>query len=78
MALIVQKYGSLGAPILTSSKRVAKRIIETKTLATARRCSGFRMGDTTDDLIDRAMSIDSTPPAREMDMLAAASGSVFP
>ena len=30
------------------------------------------MGDTTDDLIDQALSIDSNPPAREMDMLMTA------
>ena len=30
------------------------------------------MGDTTDDLIDQALSIDSNPPEREMDMLMTA------
>ena len=30
------------------------------------------MGDTTDDLIDQALSIDSNPPSREMDMLMTA------
>ncbi len=33
---------------------------------------GLRHGDTTDDLIDQALSIDSNPPEREMDMLMTA------
>ena len=35
------------------------------------------MGDTTDDLIDQALSIDSNPPAREMDMLMTAGERYF-
>ena len=72
MALIVQKYGGSSVADTDSIKRVAKRIIETKNAGNDVAVVVSAMGDTTDDLIDQAMSIDSTPPAREMDMLMTA------
>lgn len=72
MALIVQKYGGSSVADADSIKRVARRIIETKNAGNDVAVVVSAMGDTTDDLIDQAMSIDSDPPAREMDMLMTA------
>ncbi|RBP97248.1 aspartate kinase [Bifidobacterium aemilianum] len=72
MALIVQKYGGSSVADAESLKRVARRIIETKRAGNEVAVVVSAMGDTTDDLIDQAMSIDSNPPAREMDMLMTA------
>jgi aspartate kinase len=72
MALIVQKYGGSSVADTDSIKRVAKRIVETKQAGNDVAVVVSAMGDTTDDLIDQALSIDSNPPAREMDMLMTA------
>jgi aspartate kinase len=72
VALIVQKYGGSSVADTDSIKRVAKRIVETKKAGNSVAVVVSAMGDTTDDLIDQAMSIDSNPPAREMDMLMTA------
>ncbi|RSX55154.1 aspartokinase [Bifidobacterium dolichotidis] len=72
MALIVQKYGGSSVADADSIKRVARRIIETKNAGNEVAVVVSAMGDTTDDLIDQALSIDSQPPAREMDMLMTA------
>ncbi len=72
VALIVQKYGGSSVADTDSLKRVAKRIVETKKAGNDVAVVVSAMGDTTDDLIDQAMSIDSHPPAREMDMLMTA------
>lgn len=55
-----------------SIKRVAKRIIDTKKKGNDVAVVVSAMGDTTDDLIDQALDIDSQPPEREMDMLMTA------
>lgn len=72
VALIVQKYGGSSVADTDSIKRVAKRIVETRRAGNDVAVVVSAMGDTTDDLIDQAMSIDSNPPAREMDMLMTA------
>ena len=72
MALIVQKYGGSSVADTDSITRVARRIVETKKAGNDVAVVVSAMGDTTDDLIDQAMSIDSNPPAREMDMLMTA------
>ncbi|KAB7476153.1 aspartate kinase, partial [Bifidobacterium bifidum] len=72
MALIVQKYGGSSVADTESIKRVAKRIVETKKKGNKVAVVVSAMGDTTDDLIDQALSIDSNPPEREMDMLMTA------
>ncbi|KFI44803.1 aspartate kinase [Bifidobacterium bohemicum] len=72
MALIVQKYGGSSVADAESLKRVARRIVQTKRAGNDVAVVVSAMGDTTDDLIDQAISIDSAPPAREMDMLMTA------
>ena len=75
MALIVQKFGGSSVADPESIKRVARRIIETKNAGNDVAVVVSAMGDTTDDLIDQALSIDSNPPARErisMSLLAMA------
>ena len=72
MALIVQKYGGSSVADTDSIKRVARRIIETKKKGNKVAVVVSAMGDTTDDLIDQARSIDSNPPERKMDMLMTA------
>ena len=77
MALIVQKFGGSSVADPESIKRVARRIIETKNAGNDVAVVVSAMGDTTDDLIDQALSIDSNPPAREMDMLMTAGERIF-
>lgn len=72
MALIVQKYGGSSVADVDSLKRVANRIIETKRKGNDVAVVVSAMGDTTDDLIDQALSVNSRPPGREMDMLLTA------
>ena len=78
MALIVQKYGGSSVADTESIKRVAKRIVETKKKGNKVAVVVSAMGDTTDDLIDQALSIDSNPPEREMDMLMTAGERISP
>ena len=68
MALIVQKYGGSSVADTESIKRVAKRVVETEKKGNKVAVVVSAMGDTTDDLIDQALSIDSNPPEREMDV----------
>ena len=70
MALIVQKYGGSSVADTESIKRVAKRVVETEKKGNKVAVVVSAMGDTTDDLIDQALSIDSNPPEREMDALS--------
>ena len=72
MALIVQKYGGSSVADTESIKRVAKRVVEAEKKGNKVAVVVSAMGDTTDDLIDQALSIDSNPPEREMDMLMTA------
>ena len=72
MALIVQKYGGSSVSDTEGIKRVARRVVETKQAGNDVAVVVSAMGDTTDYLIEQAVSIDSTPPAREMDMLMTA------
>ena len=62
MALIVQKYGGSSVADTESIKRVAKRVVETEKKGNKVAVVVYAMGDTTDDLIDQALSIDSNPP----------------
>lgn len=72
LALIVQKYGGSSVADTESIERVAKRILETKAEGHDVAVVVSAMGDTTDELIDQALSINAHPPAREMDMLMTA------
>lgn len=72
VALIVQKYGGSSVADVESIKRVARRIIETQKKGYDVAVVVSAMGDTTDELIDQALAVDSNPSAREMDMLMTA------
>ena len=72
MALIVQEYGGSSVEDTDAIQRVAKRILDTKAAGNDVAVVVSAMGDTTDDLIDQAMSVNAHPPAREMDMLMTA------
>jgi aspartate kinase len=72
VALIVQKFGGSSVADPESIKRVAKRVVATKKKGNSIAVVVSAMGDTTDDLIEQALSIDSNPPEREMDMLMTA------
>lgn len=72
MSLIVQKYGGSSVADADSIKRVARRVVETMEAGNRVAVVVSAMGDTTDELIDRASGIDPDPPARELDMLMTA------
>ncbi|QOR71304.1 aspartate kinase [Ruania alkalisoli] len=72
MALIVQKFGGSSVADAESIKRVARRIVETKQAGNDVAVVVSAMGDTTDELLDLASQITSTPPSREMDILLTA------
>ena len=69
MSLIVQKYGGSSVADAEGIKRVARRVVETKQAGHQVVVVVSAMGDTTDDLLDLAADITSTPPSREMDIL---------
>ncbi|MCV7385980.1 aspartate kinase [Mycolicibacter longobardus] len=72
MALVVQKYGGSSVADADRVRRVAERIVETKTAGNEVVVVCSAMGDTTDDLLDLAQQVCSEPPARELDMLLTA------
>ncbi|WP_026313478.1 aspartate kinase [Actinomadura flavalba] len=72
MALIVQKYGGSSVADAECVKRVAQRIVTTKKAGNDVVVVVSAMGDTTDDLIDKAEQVSPLPPARELDMLLTA------
>ncbi len=72
MGLVVQKYGGSSVADAESIKRVARRIIDTKTLGNEVVVVVSAMGDTTDELRDLAQQVSPLPPARELDMLLTA------
>ena len=69
MSLIVQKFGGSSVADAESIKRVAKRIVATRTAGHEVVVAVSAMGDSTDELIDLAHQVTPTPDAREMDML---------
>lgn len=69
MSLIVQKYGGSSVADAESIKRVARRIAKTRAAGHEVVVTVSAMGDTTDELIDLAQQVSSSPHAREMDML---------
>lgn len=69
MALYVMKFGGSSVGTVERMKRVAERIVEKKLEGHQCVVVVSAMGDTTDDLIDRAKSINDQLPPREMDML---------
>jgi aspartate kinase len=72
VGLVVQKYGGSSVADAESIKRVARRIIDTKTGGNQVVVVVSAMGDTTDDLRDLAEQVSPLPPARELDMLLTA------
>jgi len=72
VGLVVQKYGGSSVADAESIKRVARRIIDTKTLGNEVVVVVSAMGDTTDELRDLAQQVSPLPPARELDMLLTA------
>lgn len=69
MALFVMKFGGSSVGDIERMQRVAKRIVEKKEQGNQCVVVVSAMGDTTDDLIDKAKQLNQQPPAREMDML---------
>ena len=72
MALVVQKYGGSSVADAEGIKRVARRIVTTRTAGDQVVVVVSAMGDTTDELIDLAGQVSPVPPARELDMLLTA------
>lgn len=72
MSLIVQKFGGSSVSDAEGIKRVARRIIDTKSAGHEVVVVVSAMGDTTDELLDLAGQLTAEAPAREMDMLLSA------
>lgn len=71
MGIVVQKYGGSSVADVDKIKNVARRVVETKLSGKSVVVVVSALGDTTDDLVDLARQISTTPPEREMDMLLA-------
>ncbi len=69
VSLIVMKFGGSSVGTTERMGRVAQRIVDKKLQGDRVVVVVSAMGDTTDDLIDKANEINANPPAREMDML---------
>lgn len=69
MSLFVMKFGGSSVGTTERMGRVAQRIVDKKLQGHRVVVVVSAMGDTTDDLIDKANEINANPPAREMDML---------
>ncbi|GAA4032070.1 aspartate kinase [Arthrobacter methylotrophus] len=67
--LIVQKYGGSSVADAAAIKRVAGRIAETRAAGHPLVVVVSAMGDTTDELLDLAVSLSPSPPADELDTL---------
>jgi aspartate kinase len=72
VSLIVQKYGGSSVADADGIKRVAQRIVETRTAGHDVAVVVSAMGDTTDELIELAEQVSPLPPSRELDMLLTA------
>lgn len=72
MALIVQKYGGSSVSDTDAMKRVARRIVRTREAGHQVVVVVSAMGDTTDDLLDKAAELTEDAPPREMDILLTA------
>ncbi len=69
MGIVVQKYGGSSVANAEKFRRVARRIAWKRRQGESVVVVVSAPGDMTDDLIDRARELTSTPPAREMDVL---------
>ena len=72
MALVVQKYGGSSLESAERIRAVADRIVATKKAGNDVVVVCSAMGDTTDELLDLAASVNPVPPQRELDMLLTA------
>ena len=72
MALVVQKYGGSSVADAERIRRVAERIVATKTQGNDVVVVVSAMGDTTDDLLSLAQQVCPEPSPRELDMLLTA------
>ncbi len=68
-ATIVQKYGGSSLSDLRKVEAVADRVVARKRAGTNLVVVVSAMGDTTDELLQRARQISAEPPRRELDML---------
>lgn len=69
MALIVQKFGGSSVADANRVRNVANRVVETANAGNKVVVVVSAQGDTTDDLIEKAMGINPNASKREMDML---------
>ncbi len=69
MAIIVQKFGGSSVADAAKVNNVASRVVDTYREGNSVVVVVSAQGDTTDDLIDKAHEINSSPSKREMDML---------
>jgi len=69
MGLIVQKYGGSSVADAERVKNVANRVTETYNAGNSVVVVVSAQGDTTDDLIDKALELNANPSKRELDML---------
>src|ERR1700675_3630606 len=72
MSIIVQKYGGSSVADPTKLKRVAERVMQTRTSGHDVVVVVSAMGDTTDELLALAKAISPNPDRRELDMLLSA------
>jgi aspartate kinase len=72
VGIVVQKYGGSSVADAAGIKRVARRIVDTKTGGNDVVVVVSAMGDTTDELRDLAEEVSPAPPPRELDMLLTA------
>lgn len=72
MNLIIQKYGGTSVQDISRIEKIAKHIKETHAQGSKLVVIVSAMGQQTDELLNMAHSINSTPPRRELDMLMTA------
>ncbi|WP_127841281.1 aspartate kinase [Actinomyces wuliandei] len=72
MALVVQKYGGSSVSDIEAMRRVARRVVATREAGNTVVVVVSAMGDTTDELLDMAGALTTSPSAREMDILLSA------
>jgi len=77
MALIVQKFGGSSVANAEKIKRVAGIITDTYKAGNDVVVVLSAQGDTTDDLIEKAMEINPKPSKREMDMLLSTGEQIY-
>lgn len=67
--IIVQKYGGTSVADISRIQNVANKVVNTARAGYDVVVIVSALGDTTDNLIDMALKITTTPPDRELDML---------